>query len=202
MKRAWCLILVAVFGVLGMPALAPANPSMTTVVTTAPVDGDGHLLPGYRVVKHDSGAKCSSHSAVTGNAYKCVTHFPYDPCWLSGNHSYVDCLASPYSRRVTRLHVTRGYHNKGGLGAAKKLPWGLLLTNGVKTTLIAGIGKVDGKKIHYSYNKFRTVLVGNPDKSGPLWRIQKARDVGGFHFKIVGWVTISKAWFGAPTELG
>ena len=109
----------------------------------------------------------------------------------------------PYSRKVTRLHVTRGFHNKGGLGEAKKLPWGLLLSNGVKTTVIPGnFGDVQGMKINYSYNQFKTVLYGPPDKSQPLWRIRKARDTGSFHFKPEGWVTIDKAWFGAPTRLG
>lgn len=201
--RTALVMLVSAFATLAVPASAPAGPSQTQVVMTAPVDGSGHLQPGYRVVKHIPGAKCAPHSVVTGNAYKCVSHFTYDPCWLSGNHGYVDCIPSPYSRKVTRLHVTRGYHNKGGLGAAKRLPWGLQLANGVKTTLIPGdFGEVRGKKIHYSYNNFQTVLVGSPDKSEALWRIQKARDVGGFHYKIVGWVSISKAWFGAPTLLG
>lgn len=169
----------------------------------APVDDNGHLLPGYKVVKHQPGAKCTPHSTFTGNAYKCVTHFTYDPCWLSGNHDFVDCVASPYSRKVTRLRVTRGYHNRGGLGAAKKLPWGLLLTNGVKTTVIPGdFGSVQGQKINYSYNNFKTVLYGPPDKSGSVWRIKRARDNGRFHFKPAGWVTISKAWYGAPTKLG
>jgi hypothetical protein len=63
-------------------------------------------------------------------------------------------------------------------------------------------GDVQGKKINYSYNNFKTVLYGQPDKSEPLWRIRKARDDGRFHFKPAGWVTINKAWFGAPTNLG
>ncbi|HVV77001.1 MAG TPA: hypothetical protein VHC43_13290 [Mycobacteriales bacterium] len=206
MRRLCGALFAAWIGVVAVPAsgvAASVGSAATQVVTTAPVDANGHLLPGYRVVKHIPGAKCTPRSVVTGNAYKCVSHFTYDPCWLSGNRAYVDCITSPYSRRITRLHVTRGYHNRGGLGAAKKLPWGLQLTNGVKTTLIPGdFGDVHGLKIHYSYNNFKVVLVGNPDKSGSLWRIQKAKDVGGFHYKVVGWVTISKAWYGAPTHLG
>jgi hypothetical protein len=202
-RRLWLVVLAAIAVAVAVPASAPASPTETQVVVTAPVDDAGHLQPGYRVIKHFTGAKCTPHSVVTGNAYKCVAHFTYDPCWLSGNRAYVECLPSPYSRKVTRLHVTRGYHNKGGLGTAKKLPWGLLLTNGVKTTLIPGdFGDVHGQKIHYSYNNFKIVLVGNIDKSGALWRIRKARDVGGFHYKVVGWVTIDRAWYGAPTRLG
>ncbi|HWC35326.1 MAG TPA: hypothetical protein VG650_10910 [Mycobacteriales bacterium] len=206
MKRLWFLALSAAIGGLAVPALTPtaaAGPATTAVVMTSPVGPHGQLQPGYRVVKHYTGAKCTPHSAVTGNAYKCVAHFGYDPCWLSGKHAYVDCISSPYSRQVTRLHVTRGYHNKGGVGRAASLPWGLQLANGVKTTRIPGnFGTVQGQRINYSYDQFKVVLVGKPDKTGSLWRIRKARETGGFHYKIVGWVTITKAWFGAPTRLG
>jgi hypothetical protein len=202
-QRLFLAVLAAGLGVVALPAPAPAGPSKTAVVMTAPVDEAGHLQPGYKVVKHLPGAKCTPHSTITGDAYKCVSHFTYDPCWLSGNPAFVDCLPSPYSRKVTRLHVTRGFHNKGGRGAPKKLPWGLLLANGVKTTVIPGdFGEVQHKKISYSYDSFKTVLYGAPDKSGPLWRIRRARDDGHFNFKPAGWVTISKAWFGAPTRLG
>jgi hypothetical protein len=203
-KRLWFVAVAAVVCGFGLPASAPAAaPAETKVVMTSPVDATGHLLPGYKVVKRLPGAKCTPRSTVTGNAYKCVSHFTYDPCWLSGKHAYVVCLASPYEHRVTRLHVTRGYHNKGGLRHSKPLPWGLRLDNGVKTTVIPGdFGEVNGKRINYSYNNFKTVLYGPPDKSEPVWRIRRARDNGRFHFKPDGWVTISKAWFGEATRLG
>jgi hypothetical protein len=202
-KRLWLAALAGLGSAIVTPAPAAAAPAQTRVVMTAPVDAHGHLLPGYKVVKRLPGAKCRPHSTITGDAYKCVSHFTYDPCWLSGNDAFVDCLASPYSRKVTRLHVTRGYHNKGGLGEPKKMPWGLLLANGVKATVIPGdFGEVRGQKINYSYHNFKTVLYGAPDKSQPLWRIRKARDDGRFHFKPAGWVTINKAWVGAPTRLG
>jgi hypothetical protein len=197
-----CLAAVAGAFIPASPT-AVAAPSETKVVMISPVGDDGHLLPGYQVVKHQPGAKCTPHSTFTGNAYKCVTHYTWDPCWVSAQRAYVDCLRSPYSRKVTRLHVTRGYHNAGGLGAAKKLPWGLLLGNGARAIVIPGdFGDVQGKKINYSYNSFKTVLYGQPDKSQGLWRIRKARDNGRFHFKPDGWITINKAWFGAPSQLG
>jgi len=202
-NRLLLAVLAGLAGAIVAPTPAPAATAETRVMMTAPVDADGHLQPGYKVVKRLPGAKCTPHSTITGDAYKCVSHFTYDPCWVSGNHAFVDCLASPYSRRVTRLHVTRGYHNRGGLGHPKRLPWGLLLANGVKTTVIPGdFGQVQGQKINYSYDNFTTVLYGPPDKSQPLWRVRKARDDGRFHFKPAGWVTISKAWIGAPTRLG
>jgi len=203
-RRLWLAVIAGALGLVVVPGSAPAAPSETVVVMVSPVDANGHLLPGYHVVKHQRGAKCTPHSIFTGNAYKCVTHNTWDPCWVTGNHTFVDCLPSPYSHRVIRLRVTRGYHNKGGLGQPKKLPWGLLLANGVKTTVIPGdFGEVQGMRINYSYSSaFKTVLYGPPDKSESLWRIRKARDAGGFHFKPAGWVTINKAWLGAPTNLG
>jgi hypothetical protein len=173
----------------------------TAVVQTSPVGPSGHLLPGYRVARHYSGATCKSHSPETGNAYSCHVRFGYDPCWLTAKRAYVVCLSQPYDRKVTRLHVAR-YVNAGGLGKPKAMPWGMQLANGVNTTLIPGdFGMVSGKQIYYSYDAFKRVLVGPIDKSGPVWRIQVAKTTGKFQFKVFGWIDIKKVWFGEPTRL-
>jgi hypothetical protein len=173
----------------------------TLIVQTSPVGPSGHLLPGYRVAKHLSGATCRSHSRVTGNAYSCHVHFGYDPCWLTAKKAYVVCLPQPYGRKITKLRVAR-YVNAGGLGNPKPLPWGLQLANGVNTTLmLPGFGTVSGQEINYSFNDFKTVLVGSIDKSAPVWRVREARNVGRFRFKLAGWINIKKAWVGSPTRL-
>jgi hypothetical protein len=184
------------------PTLSVAAPSgATVVVQTSPVGPSGHLLPGYRVARHLSGATCKSHSPETGNAYSCHVQFGYDPCWLTAKRAYVVCLSQPYDRKVVRLHVAR-YVNAGGLGGAKAFPWGLRLANGVNTTLIPGdFGMVSGQQIRYSFDAFKRVLVGPIDKTGPVWRIREARNTGGFRFKLAGWININKAWVGAPTRL-
>ncbi|HEX3708189.1 MAG TPA: hypothetical protein VHV76_16305, partial [Mycobacteriales bacterium] len=167
---------VAVAGVLtGLASLVAALPvapaaarvagtvTATVVEQTSPVGPSGHLRPGYRVTRNMSGATCKSHSPETGDAYSCHVRYGFDPCWLSAKHGYVICLAQAYDRKVTRLHVAR-FVNAGGLGKAKPMPWGLQLANGVNTTLIPGtFGEVSGKAIHYSYNQFKTVLVGPID---------------------------------------
>lgn len=215
MKRYLLMTFLAAASLLAVPPSVIAAPSgsaapsvtaarsATRVVMASPVGPAGHLLPGYRVAKRLPGGMCKPTSTVTGNAYRCVVRFTYDPCWLTAKHAYVVCLTSPYQRKVTRIHVTRGYHNAGGLGDPVRIPWGLQLANGVKTTRIGGdFGKVRGQRINYSYNDFKVVLYGRPDKSQPVWRIRKARDAGGFRFKPAGWVAIKKAWFGSPTRLG
>ena len=185
-----------------VPAVTAEAVSATVVEPTAPVGPEGTLRPGYKVVRNERGATCKSHSPVTGNAYSCHVRYGYDPCWLTAKHGYVVCLSSPYARKVTRLHVAR-FVNKGGLGKPASLPWGLLLSTGARTTLIPGkFGTAGGKAIHYTLDsRYKTVLVGPIDKSGPVWRIRKARNNGRFRFKITGWIDISKAWVGEPSQL-
>lgn len=197
--------LTATLGVLasGPSAVArPAASGQTVVEQVSPVGPNGYLQAGYHVVNRLGGATCKTHSPVTGNAYTCHVRFGFDPCWVTANHDFAMCMSSPYDKAVTRLRVAR-YLNKGGLGAPAGLPWGLLLANGSRTTLIPGkFGTVSGYNIHYSYNEFRTVLVGPIDKHAAIWRIRKARNVGRFRFKLDGWANITKAWFGAPSTLG
>lgn len=198
---------IGAVSVFPTPSPSPSDTptkSGTVVVQATPVGPDGRLLPGYRVSRHLSGATCRTrmHHSETGNAYSCHVRYGFDPCWLTAQRSYVVCLAAPYHRKVTRLRVAR-FVNKGGLGKPATMPWGLLLSTGARTTLIPGkFGTAGGKAIHYSLDsRYKTVLVGPIDKSGPVWRIRKARNNGRFQFKVTGWVNIKKAWFGAPTRL-
>lgn len=202
MKRLWfAALLAAVASVVAVPESAPASTNATVAEMVSPVGPSGYLQPGYHVVKRLGLAACAPNSAETGNAYRCQVKFGYDPCWVMANKAYVACLSAPYDKAVTRLHVGR-YQNKGGLGQPVALPWGLQLVNGVRTTFLPHFGKVGKYPIHYSYDEFKTVLVGPIDKSNPVWRIRKAKDTGQFHFKVVGWVYIQKAWIGEPTKLG
>jgi hypothetical protein len=194
-----CSLLVALPA--GLATAAPAAAGPTVVVQVSPVGPSGYLQPGYRVVHTYGGATCKSRSFETGNAYSCHVRVGYDPCWVTATRSNVVCLSSPYSHSVTRLRVAR-YVNAGGLGAAAGLPWGLLLANGARSTLIPGnFGTVGSYQIHYSYNEFKTVLVGPIDKTGAVWRIRKARNVGRFHFKLDGWADIKKTWVGEASTL-
>ncbi|HWA65268.1 MAG TPA: hypothetical protein VG899_02730 [Mycobacteriales bacterium] len=173
----------------------------TVIEQVSPVGAGGYVASGYHVVRTLGGATCRSHSPTTGNAYSCHVRFGYDPCWVTATHPYVVCLSAPYDKSLTRLRVAR-WVNAGGLGKPAGLPWGLLLANGHRTTLIPGnFGTVNGQNIHYSYDDFRTVLVGPIDKSGEAWRIRVAKNDGRFRFKLTGWATITKAWVGAPTTL-
>ncbi|HEX3897949.1 MAG TPA: hypothetical protein VHW74_02165 [Mycobacteriales bacterium] len=194
-----CSLLAAVLA--GNVTIASAAPGGTVVANVSPVGANGYLAAGYQVSHTLAGATCRSHSPTTGNAYSCHVRFGYDPCWATANRPYVVCLSAPYSKSVTKLRVAR-FVNAGGLGQPAGLPWGLLLANGHRTTLIPGnFGTVSGQNIHYSYDDFRTVLVGPIDKSGAVWRIREAKNDGRFRFKLSGWANIEKAWVGDPTTL-
>jgi hypothetical protein len=177
----------------------------TVVQHVRPVGKSGNLLPGYLSANSRSGAHCSSGSEAIGNAaYRCIAHdLVYDPCWVTANRTFVDCLPHPWSFNVTQLHVTKGYNNVGLSSHVATIPWGLELTNGVLCGLVQGAtGTVGAKRISYTCQHVKYVLVGKVDKVHSAWRIHKARSTGGGHYKLDGWVTISKAWLGKPSRKG
>jgi hypothetical protein len=186
-------------------APAPTAAAKTVVVHLRPVGAGGKLLAGFKVTARHSGANCSSGSeAIGAGGYRCFAgNGVYDPCWVSSNRSYVYCLAAAWSFDVARLHVTKGYDNHGFSSHVTKLPWGLELANG---TLCGGeqgaTGVVDGKRISFGCQHVKYVLIGGVDKHNSAWRIRKARSTGGGHFKLAGWVNISKAWLGKPSRKG
>jgi hypothetical protein len=179
---------------------AAAHPSAlapTTVVHVSPVDSKGNLLAGYTISHDRGGASCEAGSEETGNAYRCFTSkFVYDPCWVASGRAQVICPAAPWSFKAVRLEVTKGFDNVGYSKRSAITPWGVQLTNGVQCSLIAGAsGAVNGKRINYGCQHAKYVLIGNVDKHGKVWHIDKAKPVHG-GFKADGSVKLSKAWFG------
>jgi hypothetical protein len=181
----------------------PAVLSRTTVLHVSPVTAGGQLRAGYTVTQHRSHAHCSTGSEATGNAYRCFAgNGVFDPCWVTANKAFVDCLAAPYGHKVARLHVARPYDNAGGLGSAAALPWGLQVRGGTRATLLQGATDVvHGKRINYSLKGFSRVLIGNVNKKHAIWRIQEAHRSAG-HYHVTGWVELSKAWFGQRSRKG
>jgi hypothetical protein len=182
---------------------APAPPTVTSRVR--PVDAHGNLLLSYRSTNSRSGAHCSSGSeAIGAAAYRCMAgNTVYDPCWAAANRSYVYCMSAPWSFDVVQLHVTKGYNNAGFSSHLSKVPWGLQLANGQLCKHVQGAtSKVAGKAITYRCQRVKYVLVGQIDKHHRAWRIRKARSTSGGHYKLDGWVTITKSWLGRSSLKG
>jgi len=203
------LIAVGGFALAASPAGAAAHrpnaraTAPTVVSRVRPVTATGALRSGYTVAHNVSHASCQAGSEAVGDAYRCFgPRFVYDPCWATSDKGFVDCLPTPYSHQVTRLHVTKGFDNQGGLGSAARIPWGLRLAGGTRTTLLQGAsGTVKGMRINYEVKGFRVVLVGPVDKSGSTWTIREGKRAHGV-YKIVGRVDISTAWFGQRSHKG
>ena len=178
---------------------ASAATTRTSVTRVSPVDAHGHLRTAYKVTRSLGAAQCLSGSEATGNAYRCFAgNYVVDPCWVMSNHAYVACLSAPWSRSVWRLHVTRGYQDFGVGPGAANYPWGTTLTNGWHCDWLQGAsGFVGSYRISYGCTGHPSyALVGSVDKSHAVWRIRLAHDTGGYHFRIVGWTNIARAWFG------
>jgi hypothetical protein len=185
-------------------AAHPTHRTTSTVVAQVrPVTAAGNLRPGYTVTSRHSRANCNFGSEATGDAYRCFTHnLVIDPCWVTNQKHFVDCLPNAWSHKVARLHVTKGYDNTGFDSEPASYPWGVQRLNGVRCIWLQGAsGTVHGKRISYGCTK-KTYLIGNVDKKPALWRIKLVRSTSGGHFKVVGWVKLEKAWFGRPTRKG
>lgn len=202
------LIAVGGFALAASPAGAAAHrpgaraAAPTVVSRVRPVTATGALRSGYTVTHRLTGASCQSGSEATGNAYRCFAgNAVIDPCWVTSNTAFVDCLAAPYSHKVTRLHVTKGYDNTGGFGSPASLPWGLQV-GGKRMVLLQGAtSTVNGMRINYEVHGFSVVLVGPVDKSSSPWTIRKGKRTHGV-YRIVGRVDIATAWFGQRSHKG
>jgi hypothetical protein len=190
----------------GAAQLAPSrtvSAAPTVVERIRPVGPGGGLLPGYTTTHSHTGASCEAGSEATGSAYRCFAgNGVYDPCWVMSNRVFVMCLAAPWSFDTVLLHVTKGYDNGGPVRAAK-YPWGVQLASGQQCLWLQGAsGTVAGKRISYLCRRAKYALAGSVDKHHKVWRIRKARRIRGGRYKLAGWVSISKAYFGKPSRKG
>jgi hypothetical protein len=189
---------------------AAAHPAMsrtaapTVVERIRPVGPAGNLLTGYESTHSHRGAHCSAGSEATRSAYRCIAHNRvYDPCWVSANRAFVDCLNDPWGFDVVQLQVTKGYDNAGFSKRTASIPWGVQLANGQLCGLLQGAtSTVHGRRVNYGCQHVKYVLVGNVDKHHKVWRIRKAHPTSGGHFKVTGFVDVTKAFFGKPSRKG
>lgn len=179
----------------------------TVVVHVRPVDGAGHLLPGYRIARRFAHASCSFGSEATGTAYRCFAgRYLFDPCWVAANKRYVECLGEGWKHTVYRLHVTKGYENVGFSRKSRRAryPWGVQTVNGARCGLEEGASGTVGKlRINYGCGKTgKTVLIGKVDRTSTPWTIRKAVRSGIYHYKRDGQAGIETVWFGKSSRKG
>jgi hypothetical protein len=189
------------------PANAAPNASATAIVRVSPVDAAGKLLHGYRVTHRLGKASCQFGSEATGTAYRCFAgNYVIDPCWVTANKAYVDCLVEGWSHAVWRLHVTKGYDNDGYShhGHRGAYPWGVQTVGGARCGWLEGASGAVGKyRIDYGCSKNeKKVLIGAVDRTPSLWTIRRAHATSGYHYKRDGHVKLQEAWYGKPSRKG
>ena len=174
----------------------------TTTVHVRPVDAAGHLRPGYHVTHRHGRTHCLLGAIAVGTAYRCFSgnNHIYDPCWVqAGGTDHVLCLRDPWRHGVVRLHVTRGFD--GSYGTAPVSSWALRLAAGPRCVRVQGAaGVVGGRGISATCLDGTTVLLGEADTSGDVWRIRAARDPsGGYDYAAIGFRSIGRSYVGRPS---
>ncbi len=143
----------------------------TTVRRVSPVDRRGRIRAGYRVTKNRRGY-CWTTSFLHGRAYRCMTRsLIMDPCWKVSART-VACLPKPWSRRVTRMRLTR---RLPATSRPRASAWGLRLGGGLGVRCQRLSGATGG----FSYQcGNRWLLRGAPDRRTQPWTIRAARQIG------------------------
>jgi hypothetical protein len=129
-------------------------------------------------VAHTARASCQPGSEAVPAAYRCFgdDNLIRDPCWRTGAHSAI-CLPAPWRHTVTKLRVHGGFG--APLSGPATLPWGVRLRDGEHCLLLQGASDVvHGKRVNYACGR-TSYLIGRPDRSRAVWRIQRARRQGG-----------------------
>jgi hypothetical protein len=187
------------------PGPSARHAAATRVVRVRPVDSTGHLRSNYHVSRRlKANAHCVLGSEATGNAYRCFAgNSILDPCWVQAgsSHSHVLCLTAPWSHAAIRLHVTK--YDNSSMASQSSEPWGIRLVSGIRCAFVQGASEViHGRRLSYFCQNSKTVLLGNPSRAKPVWRIHTGRSTTNGHVKATGRKTIKTAFFGRATLLG
>jgi hypothetical protein len=170
----------------------------TTVRHVAPVDGQGHALPGFTVVKRRSGRCPPISDYSTGPIYKCVFgRFLADPCWRLTAPRQVSalCMRAPWSREVVRVDVKR-LTPGSSVRKNRDWPWAIELAGGERCPGRTGAGDLfNGRPIDYLCGGRPSLgVLRGLDQEGRLWHADTAWQVDGRY--VAGrTVPIRTAWY-------
>jgi len=167
----WCAMTAA------SPRSAQASSTATSVVHVSPLDADGHLRAGFNVIHQYGRTQCILGSFAVGDAYRCFAGNDeiFDPCWVQNVIGpYVICAETPWTHKVIRLHVSKGF-DESYRAKPSSYPWAMTLANGLRCVGLQGAtGDVDGYGISYGCSDHQTVLLEEPKKTTEPWTIRTA----------------------------
>ena len=183
---------------LSAPLAAPQAVEQTAVRVLAPFNR-GALRPGVQVAGRVPGTCFAASIADQGrpDAWRCMSgNRIMDPCFqgAEGGQAVLACLDDPWALRVTVLtpntELPRAQANKADLRGA--LPWALELSNGARCVFLTGATTaVAGMRVNYGCVGGRISVVGDLDRTLPLWRVF-ADDSAGVVLQLVG---VRTAWY-------
>jgi hypothetical protein len=189
-------LLVAVS--LAAPAAAQQAIEQTAVRVLV-LFNPGVLRPGVQIAGRVSGTCFAASLADQGrpDAWRCMSgNRILDPCFEGSQGSLVvlACPDDPWSQRVVVLtaskELPRAESNKAGLHGAP--PWALELSNGARCVFLTGATTaVAGMRANYGCTGGRIGIVGDVDRTLPLWRVF-ADDSARVVLELVG---VRVAWY-------
>lgn len=209
MKR-WGLVGAAlaalVVSLLAAPGASAAQrrSAATVQVNVRPLDGSGHVRPGYEIAATLTGANCWTGSDVVPGAYRCILgHIILDPCWprfdARGDYHGSFCLRTPWrhSGIIIRGRHTPQRHERG------RGVWAVHTTDGYGCVASPGANsRFHGQFLFWRCDYGRRWLLVNIDKSTAQWHATEVV-VTGRNIHDAHRVGITKAWYGvSPFGLG
>ena len=171
------IVLVTAFGGFASGSATPlgTDSSRTVTVQVRPVNAQGKLVTGYRVVKASSGASCSQESFFVSEAWRCFAGSAIlDPCWAeSGGALRVVCQGAPWEKTVWRLNLSEPLAKVRPLKAPPA--WGMELATGNRCSFAEGATDViHGLRLNYACVRNDVWLAGWTIRTHSPWRIQTA----------------------------
>jgi hypothetical protein len=133
------------------------------------------------------------------DAWRCfIGNVIYDPCFSDPSkraQRFVVCASTPWSRRVTKLVLTRrlplGQRNPAG-SPLRRAPWAIQLASGKRCLALTGAtGTIAGRGVAYGCLG-GGYLLGEPRRAKPTWTIFYA---AGYKARRASRVAIEEAWW-------
>jgi len=159
---------------------AAATSGATHVIRYAPAAANGALAAGYRVTSRVRGSCWTgSIAAQRADAWRCmVGNDIHDPCYAASTSARVVYCPTSNITRLLAIALTKplplDQANRGG--TAQALPTMIRLVGGATCWFETGAsGAIGNMRMNYDCSDGR-VLVGEPDRRAPLWRIRAARN--------------------------
>jgi hypothetical protein len=158
-------------------------PRATSISLLHPFTGD-RLNEDLRVEKTVDGTcfgffkvggrtRHGSQGSGSPEAARCFgdDHGVYDPCYVSQTGRKLACPGKPWNRSVVLVRSRRAVRSgvRKDVSLRKVQVFGFQLAGGQRCFFVQGAGQITIAGARVNYTCERGVVVGTPDRSGPVW---------------------------------